>query len=216
MTDHLTTAEAVHQLEMILDTKPWDDDLPAMHRWKMDNGAQVARLEAFITADATPEPAPVPAVCPVVALLAPKAKAKPLSPTAPFRSKTSADKIATRSAAYLVVIERLKTDPASKRYRSQARSTLGQIKVNAREGGLAMPDLPPIPPFPPFIRHKDHKPRPAKAPVQHHIVQVIISADGRDCAAVLEDGSHLVRLTSLGADARVGNLAEFAFAGCMA
>jgi len=142
----LTEDEAVAELADIMDARPADEEVLAVHHWQRDNSIRARLLEAHIMQIqklGKPQDAPPPQLQPEPAP-APAATKEKFVPT----PKTPKEKMETRVAAYARALENVKADPANRELRNLASKARSNVTIIAKSMKLVEPALEPLPALP--------------------------------------------------------------------
>jgi hypothetical protein len=188
------------------------------------------------TAQSEPDQAPsIPE--PAIQEPTPPPEPKPEPPTpALARGHSIQERLNLRIEGYLRTLTKLAKDPCNRSLRILAATQRNQALNLARRNDLPEPSLEDLPLLPerkavvpkvakelapkvPNPAPKVPKPAPKVCPVlalHRKVVKVVISADPKECMAVLDDGSVLRNLTSIEAKVEAGALPQFVLAGRVA
>jgi hypothetical protein len=158
----------------------------------------------------------------------------PDAKAAPHRCcKTDNEKLQTLRDRYLLMLEVLDKMPNDLNARQNASKAHGRLR-GAYEARHLPIDFPPFPyrkancgegqilplPKPPGTTCpaiEAAKTQGETLPVLHRkIIRVTVAAHGRDCEVVLDDGSVIIGLTSISAEANMKDLASFSLMGRLA
>ena len=159
----LTLDQAVDELAAIFDSRPDDDQVIALRRWKDEYSQRAVDLEAWILMKTPkekaqqPEPAAETEDAPPQHLQKPPKVAAKRKP--PITKKTPAEKLKAYVADYARAVEKVAADPSNRPLRYAASTVRSHIKTLCSQFRLNMPELAPLPTLP--------DPKPKGGAAQH-------------------------------------------------